>query len=321
MCNSVAFGAQLPDSGDMRNYAIPDLVAIGESMVLVTPAHALSLENATDFHLGAGGAESNVALHLAALGHSAAWVSQLGDDALGRRLSRQISEGGVDLRWTRVHSTAPTGVYFKDPGRGVQYFRSGSAASRMGPEILTSLPLEESAYVHVSGITPALSASCAALIHSVVDRMRQLPGTLSFDVNYRPALWGGRDAGAELQKLAAKADIVFVGLDEAHALWGTADAQEVRELLPTSGTLVVKDGDVGATEFSDGGSCFVPAFPTEVIEAVGAGDAFAAGYLSACLRGGGAEERLRSGHEQAVLVLRSTSDVPQNIQELLPPLT
>ncbi|MGN5734790.1 MULTISPECIES: sugar kinase [Arthrobacter] len=297
----------------MRNYAIPELVAIGESMVLVTPTHAVPLENAVDFHLGAGGAESNVALHLASLGHRTAWVSQLGDDALGRRLSRQVSNGGVDLQWMSIHPTAPTGVYFKDPGKGVQYFRTGSAASHMGPEMLVGLPLEEAAYVHVSGITPALSASCAALIDGVVERVRQLPGKLSFDVNHRQALWGERDAAAQLLQIAAKADIVFVGLDEAFELWGTRTPQEVRELLPGPETLVIKDGDVGATAFCDGERYFVAAIPTEVVEVIGAGDAFAAGYLSACLRGLSPAEQLRCGHEQAVLVLRSTSDVPTDL--------
>jgi len=294
----------------MRNNAIPELIAIGETMVLVTPATAEPLESAADFHLAAGGAESNVAMHLARLGHSAAWASQLGDDALGRRLAAQVSGSGVDTRWAQTHPSAPTGVYFKDPGRGVLYYRAGSAASHMGPETVADIPLEQAAVVHVSGITPALSASCNALVRSVMERVADSPASLSFDVNHRAALWGGRDAGAELRELAARADIVFVGLDEAQVLWGTATPEEVRALLPEPAVLVVKDGDVGATEFHGGTSCFVPAIPTEVVEAVGAGDAFAAGYLSAHLNGLDSGEKLRAGHRQASLVLQSTSDVP-----------
>ncbi|MGO4382814.1 sugar kinase [Specibacter sp. RAF43] len=296
----------------MRSNAIPELIAIGESMVLVTPTEAVPLETAADFHLATGGAESNVALHFVALGHTASWVSQLGDDALGRRVSGQISDGGVDTRWTWIHPSAPTGVYFKDPGRGVQYFRTGSAASHMGPEILEGIALERAAVVHVSGITPALSASCNALVHSVVERVRASPAILSFDINHRAGLWGGRDAGAELRELAARSDIVFVGLDEAQALWGTLTPQDVRDFLPEPEVLVVKDGDVGATEFHAGQCCFVPAIPTRVVEAVGAGDAFAAGYLSAHVRGLGSAQKLRAGHQQAVLVLQSTSDVPRH---------
>jgi 2-dehydro-3-deoxygluconokinase len=108
--------------------------------------------------------------------------------------------------------------------------------------------------------------------------------------------------------LANRADIVFVGRDEAQALWGCSTADDVRALLPEPGRLVVKDGDIGATEFSTEGSVFELAIPTEVLEAVGAGDAFAAGYLSALLRGDTTNARLRAGHERARLVLLSTSD-------------
>lgn len=310
ICNSVAFYAQLADSCVMRHDATPDIIAIGETMVLVTPTSAVSLESATDFHLSAGGAESNVAMHLAALGHRCAWVSLLGDDALGRRLSRQIGDGGVDLRWTGTHPSAPTGVYFKNPGHGVQYFRTGSAASHMGPEILAGIPLESAAVVHVSGITPALSASCEALIQQVIEQVAPMPGILSFDVNHRKQLWDGRDAAAELRTLANLADIVFVGLDEAQELWGTLTPDAVRDHLPGPARLIVKDGDVGATEFHASEKHFVAALPTEVIEAVGAGDAFAAGYLSAYLSGQDPEQRLLAGHVRATMVLKSTSDVP-----------
>jgi len=105
---------------------------------------------------------------------------------------------------------------------------------------------------------------------------------------------------------------VFVGLDEAECLWHTATADDVRALLPEPTTLVVKDGDVGATEYRRAAGAdhrtFVPAVPTDVVEAVGAGDAFAAGYLAALLQGADATARLQGGHQRAYLVLQSTSD-------------
>jgi 2-dehydro-3-deoxygluconokinase len=112
-----------------------------------------------------------------------------------------------------------------------------------------------------------------------------------------------------LLALANRSDIVFVGLDEAHTLWGCGTPEEVRDLIPEPAHLIVKDGDVGATEFSGEETVFVPAIPTEVVEAVGAGDAFAAGWLAARLAGASAEERLRGGHRRAHLVLQSTEDV------------
>ncbi|WP_460798786.1 sugar kinase [Microbacterium sp. GXF0217] len=288
----------------------PALIALGETMALITPPDTTRLTDSESLHLTVGGAESNVAAHVALLGHRAAWVSALGDDALGHRVHDTLAEHGVDTRWVAFRADAPTGVYFKDPGHGVLYYRAGSAASRMTAESIVDIPLEDAAIVHVSGITPALSADCAALIDAVIDRVTGAgTGLLSFDVNHRAALWSAATAAPVLRTLADRSDIVFVGLDEAQTLWGCATPDDVRALIPRPAHLIVKDGDVGATEFSAADPVFVPAIPTEVVEAVGAGDAFAAGWLAAHLTGAPAEERLRGGHERAHLVLQSTEDV------------
>lgn len=287
----------------------PALIALGETMVLVTPRDATPLADADDVRLSIGGAESNVAAHAAALGRRTAWVGALGDEVLGHRVHRAITAQGVDTRWVRFDPDAPTGVYFKDPGRGVLYYRAGSAASRMTAESIADVPLEQAEIVHVSGITPALSASCAAMIDAVIARVAESDAALSFDVNHRAALWPASEAAPVLLDLANRADIVFVGLDEAETLWGTKTAEDVRALVSAPARLVVKDGDVGATEFSAEGAVFVPAIRTEVVEAVGAGDAFAAGYLAGLLAGDAPAERLQGGHRRAHLVLQSTDDV------------
>ena len=292
----------------MTSEATPRLIAIGETMMMFAPARAESLATAENVRLHAGGAESNVACHAAQLGLSSAWVGAVGDDVFGHRIRRSIASHRVDTRWVTCDSAAPTGVYFKDPGNGVLYYRSGSAASRMSPATVASIPLEDADIVHLSGITPALSASCVALVDTVFERVAGSNAILSFDVNYRASMWSEGAAASVLLALASRADIVFVGLDEAHALWSCCTADDVRTLLPEPGRLVVKNSDVGATEFSADGSVFEPAIPTEVLEAVGAGDAFAAGYLAALLSGDSANDRLRAGHKRARLVLLSTSD-------------
>ena len=289
--------------------AAPALIAIGETMVLVTPHDTTPLADADTVRLSIGGAESNVAAHVVALGHRAAWVSRLGDDVLGQRVLRAISAQGVDTGRVLLDPDAPTGVYFKDPGRGVHYYRAGSAASRMTAEWIADVPLEQARIVHVSGITPALSTDCAGMIDAVIDRVAASPALLSFDVNHRAPLWPASEAAPVLRGLADRADIVFVGLDEAETLWGCRTADDVRALLPHPAHVIVKDGGIRATEFSPSGVDVVPAIPTDVVEAVGAGDAFAAGYLAGLLSGRPPQERLRTGHERAHLVLQSTHDV------------
>jgi len=289
----------------------PGLLAIGETMVLVTPEAPQPLETATGFRLDIAGAESNVASHLARAGVPAAFASAVGDDALGRRLVATLAGRGVDTSLVAVDPGAPTGVFFKDPGANgtrVLYYRRGSAASRLGPEFAATLPLASAPLVHLSGITAALSDSCRALLDAVLAARAAHGLPVSFDVNYRPALWEPAVAGPALLALARRCDLVFVGRDEAQVLWGTGTAAQVRAHLGPGSRLVVKDGDVGAHAFHDGREVFVPAQRVAVVEPVGAGDAFAAGYLAADLAGERPDAALACGHRFAAQVLATTGD-------------
>ncbi|MFJ6280594.1 sugar kinase [Arthrobacter subterraneus] len=290
----------------------PEVLCLGETMVLVTPERAEPLVQAESFRLGIGGAESTVALYLAELGHPTSWISQVGNDPLGDRLIRILDRYGVDTSRVRVAPHAPTGVYFKDPSDDgtttVYYYRSGSAASQMSENILDGISFESVRAVHVSGITAGLSASCRSLLWTVFRRARDAGVKVSFDVNYRPGVWSGSEAAPVLLNLAREADVVFVGRDEAEKLWGTASPETIAAYIQAPGLLIVKDGDVGATEFTTGTKTFVPAHAVDVVEAVGAGDAFAAGYLSVLLRGGAPDDRLRKGHDLAARALSSVSD-------------
>lgn len=299
----------------------PDVICLGETMAMVAPVDAVPLADSESFRVLVGGAESTVAMYLAELGYRTAWVSALGDDPLATRILRALGSQGVDLSFVRLVPSAPTGAYFKDPGgqqTTVHYYRKGSAASGMGPDLLESLPLTTAKLVHTTGITPALSASCSDLMSVLCDRVQDTGTKLSFDVNYRPGLWSVEEAGPVLLSLARRADYVLVGRDEAEVLWQTSDARSVHDLVQPRGKLVVKDGAEGATEFSGGEEVFVPAAKVEVVEVVGAGDAFAAGYLAAQLQGRPAEEALRGGHRLASRTLRSMDDfVPLGSGETL----
>lgn len=283
-----------------------DVVCVGESMALAAPDPPGPLRQARTLRLDVAGAESNVATYLAMLGAKVAWVSRVGADPLGGMLLDRLAASGVDTRLVEVDPTAPTGVFFKDPGPDgtrVHYYRRGSAAACLGREVWTKA---DARLAHLSGVTPALSDSCADL---VAYGLASKPATMSFDVNFRPALWSAQDAAPVLAGLANRADLVFVGLDEAGTLWNTRTAEEVRAKLPRPATLVVKDGAVGATSFSAEGACFVPAPAVAVVEPVGAGDAFAAGYLCGVLRGLAERARLRLGHLVAGSALRAVGDI------------
>lgn len=292
----------------------PRVVTLGETMALVAPIDGLPLEATRELLLDIGGAESNLASHLVRHGLRARWLSAVGDDALGRRLLATLAERGVDVDLVRVDPSAPTGLFLKDPhpeGTRVIYHRAGSAASRLGPDLFDdpeiAATVDRAELVHLSGITPALSPSCRALVEAVLDRRDAAGRPVSFDVNYRPALWPVDQAGPVLRALAARAAIVFVGRDEAEVLWGRGDLAGIRELLPDT-RLVIKDGAVAAHHVDHSGWVSVPSPVVEVVEPVGAGDAFAAGFLAADLGGATAAEALAAGHASAAVALRSAAD-------------
>lgn len=298
-----------------------DAVCVGETMAVLTSPEALG--EGARLSVGTGGAESNVAVALTRLGHRAAWVSRVGEDPFGRIVTAAVARSGVDVRGVEVDSERPTGLYVKDTapgGAGVLYYRRGSAASAMSAADAEKVWSRGPRLAHLSGITPALSARAAALVEHLLDRRSGDGALRSFDVNHRPALWTARRAAPVLLDLARRADVVFVGRDEAERLWGTPAAEDVRAALPEVPTLVVKDAGHGATCFEGADTVFVPAPPVDVVEEVGAGDAFAAGFLSGLLDGLPPELRLSLGHATAGEVLRSRGDtldrLPDEVRRL-----
>lgn len=291
------------------------LLAAGETMAVVTPLDAEPVEGAETFRIDAGGAESNVAAHVAAMGQRARWLSRVGDDPLGRRVCARIAARGVDVTPVIVDAAHRTGLYVKDPGRGVHYYRDGSAAAHLSPADAEAVSLDDVSVVHVSGITAALGRSphggtAPSFLDALIARARSVGIPVSFDVNHRAALWPAAEAAPVLLDLARRADIVFVGRDEAETLWGAGAAADIRALLPHVAEVVVKDGDVGATVFAGADEQFVRAHRVDVVEAVGAGDAFAGGYLAGRLSGAPLAERLQAGHDRAALTLATTADFP-----------
>ncbi|WP_329074708.1 sugar kinase [Streptomyces niveus] len=301
------------------------VVCIGETMAALAPDPVAPLDTAELLRLDIAGAESNVAMYLADHGVPARWVSALGDDPFGRRVRERIAASGVDVSGVRTDPARPTGLLVKNPGTdstGVHYYRTGSAASALGPPALDDPAVRDAALVHLTGITPALSASCRALVDRALRPER--PYAVSFDVNHRPALWGDEPAAEILLPLAARADLVLVGLDEAQVLWGPAltSADAVRALLPQPRVLVVKDGARAATAYVGQGTYTVPAPKVRVVEPVGAGDAFAGGFLAGLLRYDDPVRALRLGHLTAASALRVPADhgplpPPDRVRELL----
>lgn len=293
-----------------------EVLCVGEAMVLGAATDGASLASTAEVRLHVAGAEANVARGLAARGVPVEWWSRVGEDPFGDRIITDLTAHGVHCADVARDSRRPTGVYFKErhgQSTEVHYYRAGSAASAMSLDDLDGLHLHQRRLLHLTGIAPALSPSCDQLVEHMLRAPRN--NIVSFDVNHRPALWPDLPtAAARLEVLANLADIVFIGRDEAQRLWGCTDATDIRTVLSAPHVLIVKDADVEAVAFvasSHGTDTVhrVPALTVEVVEPVGAGDAFAAGYLAGWLAGESPRVSLRSGHVLAAHALLSTADV------------
>lgn len=288
------------------------VVCLGEALALV-PDLTAGPRAAT-----AAGAEVNVACGLAAAGVGVAWVGRLGADGFGAAVRAQLDERGVDTGGVQTDPSRPTGRYAKSAGIGaggepatrMHYRRAGSAASAMGPGFLelegVAQRLAAAPVVHVGGITAAVSDTCAAMMTALLTAPR--PGRLVFDVNWREQMWPAGDPSPVL-RLAELADVVLLGVDEARRVCGTDDPVALRRLLPAPELLVVKDGPRRALAITRAGEVVSrPALRVDVVEPVGAGDAFAAGLIAGLVRGEPLPRCLRRGHLGAAAVLTVPTD-------------
>jgi 2-dehydro-3-deoxygluconokinase len=302
-------GTQLGDREKVTvdNEVSFDVITLGETMA------AIHRHPDSDLYLATpAGAESNVAIGISQLGCSTRWVSLLGNDHFGQLVRDVIAGHGVDVR-APFDAQHPTGIMVKEvtsQRSRVIYYRSQSAARHMDQQILAHL--EDSRWIHLTGITPALSPRTAEIVTSIVQRKVGHSGKISFDVNYRPALWPDVETAARcLINLARQADLVFIGDDEAEQLLGTTDASEIAEQLLSDGhqELIVKRGAGAASYISGPVVVSEPARRVDVVDVTGAGDAFASGYLTADCWGWDPDARLRLGHFMAARVVGSLSDL------------
>ena len=268
-----------------------DVVTVGETMVLLRAPEVGALRHVHTLAVGVAGAESNLAIGVQRLGLRAAWVGRVGDDEFGRLVLGRIRAEGVDVSTAVADPDVPTSLLVKerrtaDAVRVVYYRRDGPGA-RLRPDDLDEALIRGARLLHVTGITPALSAGARATVRRAVALARDAGTLVSLDLNYRAALWSRADAARELRELTALADLVFAGDDEA-ALVARGDAPAalaagLAALGP--GVAVVKLGAAGAVAHVDGRPYAVAAVPVRAVDPVGAGDAFVAGYLVEHLAG------------------------------------
>ncbi len=294
-----------------------DLTTIGETMLRLSVPAGERLETAPRFDVHPGGAESNVAALLARLGRRTAWCGALPATALGRRIAGELRRAGVDdtgIFWSATGRLGTYYVEFAQPPRPIQviYDRADSCAAQLGPDDVAWESLLATRLLHLTGITPALSPSCRALVVDAKARARAANVPISFDVNYRKKLWSTAEAADALRPLIAGIDLLFCGQGDAQRVFGCAGAprEVLGQLAELSGarTVVMSIGDGGVLATVTGAVLAAAAVPVGIVDRLGAGDALAAGVIDGWLDGDLAAG-LRRGVVLAALALSQHGDM------------
>ncbi|WP_219415581.1 sugar kinase [Pseudonocardia nigra] len=290
------------------------LVTLGETMGLLGSRHVGPLRHADGLTLGVGGAESNVAIGVTRLGGRACWVGRVGDDPIGDLLVNRLAGEQVDVSCVVRDSGAPTSLMVKELRTPhvarVTYYRTNGPGARLQPEDIPHERVAAAQVLHITGITPALSAGAGRTVLTAVEIARAAGVTVSVDVNYRSTLWSPDRARPVLRDLVARADIAFAGDDEADllGLHGTPAEQAAGLAGLGPGQVVIKLGARGAVASLQGRPAVIPARTVVAVDPVGAGDAFVAGFLADHLRGAPPEAALRTAASCGAFVVQMPGD-------------
>lgn len=293
-----------------------DVVTFGETMVLMSPEISGPLRYVNRFMKQIGGAESNFAIGIVRLGHKAGWISKLGNDEFGKYIVSFIRGEGVDTSRVKFDSEAPTGVYFKERREWgeskVYYYRKGSAASRLTPMDLDFEYIGSAKYLHITGITPALSESCYQTTKEAIKIAKSKGVKIILDPNIRLKLWSKERAREVILELASKADIILPGVGEGEILVGENEPERIAEkfLELGIGIVVVKLGKQGAYYATASENEYVAGFHVErAVDTIGAGDGFAAGFVAGLLKGYSLEKAVRLANAVGAIVTTVIGDV------------
>jgi len=289
----------------------PDVVTMGETMVSLRTGTPLRLGGTLSMTMA--GAESNVAIGLARLGHTVRWGGRGGADELGAYILRTLRAESVAVDTVVVDAERPTGLMLAerrvaDVSR-VSYYRAGSAGSALSASDAAACLADAPRVLHVTGITPALSESAAEAVTEAIDLALRAGALVSVDVNYRSKLWTPGQARLVLAELVRRAHIVIASEDEL-GLVAPMDEPAAAKELAASGVsqLVIKRGANGATVWHDGEAHHAQAIAVPVLDTIGAGDAFTAGYLSGVLDGLSPAEALRRGTVTGAFAVSAVGD-------------
>lgn len=293
------------------------ILTVGEPMGLFMAEEEGLLEDARHFSASVAGAEFNVAVGLTRLGHHVGYLTKLGKDPFGRQIIKMMNADGIDTSMTMSVDEYRTGFMLKaktstgDPD--IYYYRKNSAASTISPEDVQGLDLNSWDALHTTGILPATSDTAHAASLCLMKKAREAGKKIFFDPNLRPQLWKDEATMiSSINELASYADVVMPGVGEGRILTGSENPEKIAAFYlkyPNVTCVVVKVGADGACAYTRDRKLHVPSYQHgPIVDTVGAGDGFAAGFESAVLEGKTLEEALRRGNAIGTIQIMNPSD-------------
>ena len=309
-----------------------DVVTFGETMIRLSPPDHLRIEQTTTLNLSAGGAELSVAAGVARLGLESAWVSRLPDNPLGRLIANKGREFGVDVSHVLWADGERVGLYFVEYGAEprpthVYYDRKESAFARIQPGMVDwDEVFQDVRLFHVGGITPALSTSAFDAQKEAMVAARKAGCLVSYDVNYRAALWTVEEARKAQLPLMEYVDILITSLPDQpgvtellSGLQGDDPAEIARQVAEKFGfaaVLVTMRKSISAKRalltslaFADDNISTDRQYEIETVDPLGGGDACVAGFLTGYLEGD-VQHAVRLGNAFSALTQTSPTDMP-----------
>jgi 2-dehydro-3-deoxygluconokinase len=287
-----------------------EVVTLGETMLRLSPVTVSTLEETQQFQVHVGGAESNVAVGLARMGMPAGWISKLVDNSIGRLIAKRIQWHGVDISRIVWSDNGRNGLYYLEPGveprtTNIIYDRTDSAFTTLHFEEIDWEFINQARLVHLSGITPALSDEISQLTHKIIDHAKKSQILISFDVNYRSKLWAPATAKEILTPIVEKVNLLICSLNDAATVFGyrSPDAEKVAQGLLNqfqNRIVVLTLAERGALAYDGKNSWYQDANQAHIVDRIGRGDSFSAGFLYGYLTDG-IQAGLKYGNAMAAL--------------------
>lgn len=267
-----------------------ELITLGETMVSFVSRDGSPLQYGPNLSMRIAGAESNTAIGVKKLGHSAQFISKISTDNLGNYVLRMLRAEGLETSYISKTEAYNTGIMFKETysrDTNVYYYRDNSAASHLSAADIPENCFKNASIFHFTGITPLLSNDCLCAVTTALEYANQHKCKISFDPNIRIKIWGNKDYSKLIEHLMKQAHYIMIGLDEAEMLFGTKSISHIISHFSSYKqleALCIKDGANGAWVYDKDQTFQIPPYSCNCIDPVGAGDAFNAGFLSGILQ-------------------------------------